>query len=146
MNSLLTTVDGMDEFVVTPEPNVYLVALRITPEQAEAFDGNERISIALRIEPEGTAGVMYVRGVDEDNQPNGYVSPSDPTDEDDEFTDAQCEVLGATEQRVHAAVVAFHGAVKDDLDEYYIYVAGVHGRSALDDFMGQLEAFSTSDE
>jgi hypothetical protein len=141
MNSLLTSVEGMDQFVITPEPNVYLVAIRVTPEQAEAFNGNERISVALRVEEGGhEAGVMYVRDITDENQPGEYVAPSDPTDPDDAFTDEQCEVLSATEVQVHDLVAEFLEAVKGDLDEYYEQIAALHGRASFEEFLAQLDA------
>jgi hypothetical protein len=129
MNSLLTSIEGMDEFVVTPAPNKYLVALRITPEQAEYFNGHERISVALEIMDSGSAGVHHVRTVADDNEPGPDLFPASDAED---FTPEQYLVLTAPEfeARVNKAVVDFYTAVKDDLDEYYNLCAETYGGSA----------------
>lgn len=126
MNSLLTSIQGMDEFVVTPAPNKYIVALRITPEQAEYFNGHERISVSLEIMDSGSAGVHHVRAVAEDNEPGAFTCGLEA-----DFTPEQYSVLTAPEfeARVNKAVVDFYTAVKGDLDEYYAACAEVYGGS-----------------
>lgn len=118
MNPILTNVDGMDEFVITPEPNAYLVTLRITPEEAKEFKGCERLSVALEITPTG-AGVRYVRSVADNNDPGEFMFPEDP---EADFTPAQRAVLDnhEFEGRLFNAVKAFTDSVTDEeLDEYY---------------------------
>lgn len=119
MNSLLTELAGRDEFVVTPELNTYIVALRITPEEAQNFGGNERISICLDILDNGNAGVRYVRGVSDDNEPNEYLAPENLESEDSKFTDGQIAVIASLEERVVTSIEGFLAEVKDDLPEYY---------------------------
>lgn len=116
MNPLLTDITGLDEFVITPKPNTYLVGLRLTEDQAKEFDGSERISIAMDILEDGKAGVRYVRDVTAENNPGEKIFPATP---EGDFTDGQIEVLRATEDHLHDMITAFLEEVGDDLDEYF---------------------------
>lgn len=113
MNSLLTDIAGKDEFVITPQPNAYLVTLRITPDEAKAFEGSERICLAMQIHPEGRADVLYIYDIVDGNEPGEF-----HVDKDD-LTDAQVEIFQSLGPRVATAVHDFFNAVKPDLDEYY---------------------------
>lgn len=125
MNPLLTSIEGMDEFVVAIAPNRYSVALRITPEEAVHFAGHERISLGLEITGAGTAGVFFVRAVGDDNQPGTWTTGLG----DEDFTPEQYSVLTAPafELRVNEAVTNFYEAVKDDLDEYFALTGFMRG-------------------
>lgn len=137
MNILLTAagIIGRDEFVTTAEPNVYVTVLRITPEQAALFGGNERIGIRTVIE-EDNAYVTQVFGVGEDNRHNGYCATEELGADD--WSEAQKEVLFSLEDREGSAINAFVEAVgQDELEEMY---SELEQRSALKNLMEILGA------
>lgn len=113
MNPLLTTPDTTEEFVITPEPNAYIVGLKISAEQAEAFAGHDFLAIRVIVEPEGGAGVACVYDV----LPDGDVGEYRVNGED--FNEAQGEVLNALQGRAFTAINKFFAAVEPDLPEYY---------------------------
>lgn len=120
MNILLTVegIIGKDEFVVTDAPNVYITTLRITPEQAAHFGGNERIGIRTFI-TKTEAGVSEVFGVGDDNKANDWrLSRQGKLDE--VVTPEVRAILESLEDREYAHIKAFLDAVpKEDLEEMY---------------------------
>lgn len=112
MNKLLTTVEGMDEFVITPAPNSYIIALRLTPEQAKHFEGHERVAFTMEV-GQRDANITRIRAVGDDNEPGAELFQDEPT------PPGTYEVLESLEPRFVSAVNTFYAAVKDDLDEYY---------------------------
>lgn len=125
MNNALFDIDGKDEFVITPAPNCYLVSLRLDEHQAEAFGGNQRITLALAlendVETEGKAdfALLYVRGLNDDNSPSDYMLKGEVDGCD--FTPEMEAVLTAPSftKRVQESVENFFQATKEDLAEYY---------------------------
>lgn len=127
MNVELFDIEGKDEFVITPAPNCYLVTLRLDEKQAAAFDGNQRITLTIGAEgkdPDGSLrmGLLYVRGLTDDNQPSDY--KLDGAEESCDFTPEQEAILTSDQisTRVQNNVEVFFNAVKGDLGEYYQHV------------------------
>lgn len=114
MNPILTNPDFTKEFVITPEPNAYLVGLKVSPEEAAPFEGHDFLCICLLVDPEGGgAGVAYVYDVLPDGDVGNFRVNND------EINEAQGEVLMGLEERCFTAVQEFFNAVEGDLDEFY---------------------------
>lgn len=120
MNILLTAegIIGKDEFVTTARPNCYITVLRITPEQAPHFGGNERIGIESEI-GETEAGCVEVYGVGDDNKVNGW-RMSEFHAPGSDIPQEMLDVLYSLQDREFEAISAFLGAVTfEELDEMY---------------------------
>lgn len=112
---------GKDEFVTTAAPNVYITVLRITPEQAAHFGGNERIGIETVIE-EDNAKVVEVYGVGEDNRSNDWRISSLGAKA---FNPERSEILYSLEDREFEAIQGFLEAVPHaELEAMYGELAG----------------------
>jgi hypothetical protein len=119
MNSLLTDPDLSGEFVITPEPNFFIVVLKCTPEELAAFHSEtEYLGVCMQIESPTSAGVSYVYNIVEED---GLNQPGEYKVVDLDFNDAQVAALSTQDfqDRVHEAIVTFCAATKDDWEEYY---------------------------
>lgn len=135
MNSLLLDFEGKDEFVITPAPNVYLVTLRITPEEAKEFEGHERLTLCIHLKETGYSDLIYAVTITDDNNPGTRKW------HDADLTDAQMPILQGLESRVVVAVEAFYSAVKDDLGEYYEDIIGPYrDMLAIERILSKLQA------
>lgn len=124
MNILLTAdgIIGKDEYVCTMRPNCYITVLRITPEQAVHFGGNERIGVETQITEE-EAGVIEVYGVGDDNKANGWLL-TENSDFDDPNPDVTA-VLHSLEDREYEAIKTFQEAVTmEEMQESYDELSG----------------------
>ncbi len=135
MNSLLLDPDMTGEFVITPEPNNFIVVLRATPEEAAAFNSTtDRIGVCMVVTSPTSAGVRYAYNI-VDEEIDGVVTgqPGDYRVNDPDFNEAQVAALSSQsfEDRVHLAVVTFCHAVNDDLPEYYATVNQARIAAAL---------------
>lgn len=71
----LDSVQGLDEFVITPAPNSYIVGVRLSAEHAAAV-GHERIAIFLDVINDGTAiGISKVHQIQDDNSAGDQIEP-----------------------------------------------------------------------
>lgn len=114
MNPILTNPDFTKEFVMTPEPNAYLVGLKVSDEQAAPFGGHDFLCVCVVVDPDGPgAGVAYVYDVLPDGAPGSFRVNGG------EINEAQGTVLLGLEERCHTAVKNFYDTVAADLDEYY---------------------------
>ncbi len=137
MNPLLLDPDMTGEFVITPEPNFYIVVLRVTPEEAAAFNcTTDRLGVCMAITSQTSAGVAYAYNI-VDEEIDGVVTgqPGDYRVNDPDFNDAQVAALTSQsfEDRVHAAITSFCREVQDDLPEYYATVNKERIAAALGD-------------
>lgn len=76
MKHSLTTIEGRREWVITPEPNVYIVCLEIPPQHRAAVLGNALAAITIQVINGGHAiGVRKVATVLESQEPGVEVEP-----------------------------------------------------------------------
>lgn len=137
MNQLLLDPDMAGEFVITPEPNFYIVVLRATPEECSAFNSTtDRIGVCMAVTSPESAGVAYAYNI-VDEEIDGVVTgqPGDYRINDPDFNDAQVAVLSSKsfEDRIHSAIFNFCTEVGEDLEEYYSTVNRYRIVAVLDD-------------
>jgi hypothetical protein len=133
MNPLLINPDFTKEFVITPEPNAYIIGLNVAQEDAAALCGHLFVAVCVMVHPTGHAVPVYIYDV----LPNG--DPGEWKVENPDFTPELREWLSANESRALNAVMSFLGEVEPELEEYYAMISERHsGRDEL------LEAISAA--
>lgn len=129
MKHSLYTVEGKDEFVVTPAADHYIVALRLTEDEA-AVVGHERIAIHIQVLEGGVgAGIYKVSAIGANNEPGDEIEPA-------------CQENGTYSPYLQALLAQesiadrLAGKVKEFLDD----VGGFDAANEYYDMLGALHA------
>lgn len=97
-------IEGKREWVITPEPDQYIVCLEMDPQQQKVFGSDtDRVAFILEVSEDESAGIVAVLEIGEDNQQTKELLTQYPEVYPQDVADA----IGPLETRMHTLVMDF---------------------------------------